>query len=227
MRSPAPTCLAASSRLRSRPRTGPKIRSAAAVVPTASSSAPMAASVGPSCLSVDRGTGTTAPTTSPLTSTMPTIAPRRAGPPSPNPPPNPRPRFPASPSLLGPSSLSRRSRPRFARPCRSALAVAKRARTCSTTCADGSVPSLDTTRPSLITTASAMRPSYSCRRNCSMSSLGSASSASPRSRAARRMTSGGVRPGATSIREISQTTALPCTTSSAARNNTNPRPMRQ
>ena len=48
VRSPAPTFRAASSRLRSRGRTGPKINSAAAVVPMTTSTAPTTASVGPS-----------------------------------------------------------------------------------------------------------------------------------------------------------------------------------
>ena len=73
---------------------------------------------------------------------------------------------------------------------------------------DGSVPSLETTRPSCITTRRAARvlrtPAAEIAR-CRAWDL--PSSASPRSRAARRVTSGGVGPGPTSIREISQTSA--------------------
>ena len=52
-------------------------------------------------------------------------------------------------------------------------------------------------------------------------------SASLKSRATRRVTSGGVGPGATSIPAMRYTSAPPCSASIAARNSTNPIAIRQ
>ena len=59
------------------PATGPKISSAAAVVPTATSTTPTTASVGPSCRSADRGIATTTPTSTPSTTMAPAWPARR------------------------------------------------------------------------------------------------------------------------------------------------------
>ena len=127
------------------------------------STAPTSASVGPSCRSADRGSAMTTPTGTPSTITGP------AGPP---------PRRICCGASLGSvpaSGLVTRGPAARPRPPRKRTndsgSAFSRARMSFTSASGGIAPCVATTRPSFMMATRGTRPSYSCRKNCWMSSV--------------------------------------------------------